>query len=265
MAVEKAIFISKVKNLNYVTAEYSRLYFGIEFCQNLIPSVEDLEYILRFVSEKGMDFTFVSPYVTNAGMERLKLLSDYLIERRPESEIVINDWGFMRWLNRNHSGINLVLGRLLTKQKRGPRILRLIGKVPGDMIEHFCQSIVDSEATSSYLIDRGIKRIELDNLLQGVSRPSPLLKGSLYFPFAYVTTTRFCLISSYRDRIDKPLRSIFPCNRECQNYTFKLTHKQMPVELFLKGNTQFFRNDKLPEEQESLNIDRIVYEPEMPV
>lgn len=259
--MEQAIFISKTKDLEYVTNEYSRLYFGIEFCQNLIPPVEDLGHILKFVSKKGMDFTFVSPYVTNEGMKKLKLLLDYLINQQPSSEIVINDWGFLRWISQKYSNSNLALGRLLTKQKRGPRILNLMGRVPDTMIEHFRQSNVDNLMLSDFLISKGIKRIELDNLLQGVSRPTHSLKGSLYIPFAYITTTRFCLVNS----VNRPLRTVSSCNKECQNYVLKLQHKQMAVELFLKGNTQFFKNEHLPENLKQLNIDRLVYQPEIPL
>lgn len=263
--MEKAIFISKIKNLEYVTDQYSRLYFGNEFCQNLIPSIEDLDCILEFVSEKNMDFTFVSPFVTNKGMERLKSLLNYLINKQPATEIVINDWGLLRWINQKNFSFNLILGRLLTKQKRGPRILNLINRVPDIMIQHFRQSNVDSPDFSNFLINKGIERIEFDNLLQGFNRPTQALKGSLYFPFAYITTTRFCLLSSYEDRANKPLRTIFPCNKECQNYTFKLQHRQIPVEIFLKGNTQFLRNEHMPEDLRQLNIDRLVYQPEIPL
>jgi len=35
--MEQAIFISKIENLKYVNSKYTRLYFGNEFCQRLIP------------------------------------------------------------------------------------------------------------------------------------------------------------------------------------------------------------------------------------
>lgn len=263
--MEQAIFISNIENLKYVTQEYSRLYFGIEFCQNLIPSIEDLECVLRFVSKKRLDFTLVTPFVTNEGFGKLKTQLNYLIKENPKSEIVINDWGLLRWINKTYPDLELTLGRLLTKQKRGPRILNLIGKVSDTMVEHFQKSNVDNRIVTNFLISKNIKRIEFDNLLQGVKRPLDSLKGSLYFPFAYITTTRFCLISSYEDNIRRPLRAIFACNKECQKYTLKLQHRQMPVELFLKGNTQFFKNKYVPEDLGQLNIDRSVYQPEIPL
>ena len=263
--MEHAIFISKIKNLEYVTQEYSRLYFGVEFCQNLIPSIEDLSYILRFVSKKRLDFTFVTPFITKEGLEKLKPQLNYLVQEHPVSEIIINDWGLLSWIDKNYSNLTLVLGRLLVKQKRGPRILSLMGRVPDIMIQHFRQSNVDTSMISNFLISKGINRIEFDNLLQGISRPAHSLKGSLYTPFVYVTTTRFCPASS-TDRIsNRSLRAIFPCNKECQNYTLKLQHEQMPMDLFLKGNTQFFMNEQLPEDLDQLNIDRLVYQPEIPL
>ena len=263
--MEKAIFISKIDNFKYVTQEYSRLYFGIEFCQNLMPSKEEIERILKFVSEKKMDFTFVTPYLTNEGMIKIKALLSYIIGVQPKSEIVINDWGLLEWINKGYVDLNLVLGRLLTKQKRGPRILNLIGRVPDAMIQHFRESNVDSLILSNFLISKQIKRVELDNLLQGISRPPHSLKGSLYTPFAYITTTRLCLLSSCEDKVNRPIRAISACNQECQRYTFRLAHKNMPVDLLLKGNTQFFRNECFPDNLKELNIDRIVYEPLMPI
>lgn len=263
--MEQAIFISKLENLRYVNSKYRRLYFGNEFCQHLIPSLEDLKFVMNFVSKQQMDFTLVTPYVTNKGIEILWPILEYVIGNFSETEIVINDWGFLEIARNEFHCSNFVLGRLLSKQKRGPRILNLMGKVPDSMIQHFRESNVDNPALSNFLINKGIKRVELDNLLQGISRTAPLLKGSLYIPFAYITTTRFCLTSSCEDRVNRPLRSIIPCNKACQKYTFKLEHRNMPVEIFLKGNTQFFKNKHLPDNLEQLNVDRLVYQPEIPL
>lgn len=262
--MEKAIYISRIENLKYVTGEYSRLYFGHEFCQNLIPSLEDADAVLRFVSGKRMDFTLVTPFVTDKGMEQLKSVSAFILNRKPESEIVVNDWGALNWHSEEYPNAVLLLGRLLTKQKRGPRILNMMGKVPDPMIAHFRKSNVDCSLLNGFLIKKGVQRIEFDNLLQGIERPVDPLKGSLYFPYAYVTTTRFCLTASGGNRNDQQLRTIMPCKKECQGRSFKLRHKQMPVDLFLKGNTQFFQNEHMPRDLGRLGIDRVVYQPEIP-
>lgn len=262
--MEQAILITKAENLKYVNSKYSRLYFGNEFCQHLIPSLRDFKIILDFVLKHNMHFSLVTPYVTNEGIESLRPLLKHVVSNFPDAEIIINDWGVLRLLRDEFGGLNLVLGRLLTKQKRGPRILSIKDKVPSTMIQHFKESNIDVPILSDFLINNRINRVELDNLLQGITREAASLRASLYFPFAYVTTTRFCLTASSERQI-RFSRSIYACNKECQRYTFRLRHKNMPVDLFLKGNTQFFKNRDMSYNLDDLNIDRIVYEPEIPM
>lgn len=262
--MEQAIFISRTENIKYIDAKYKRLYFGNEFCQHLIPSVKDLETVKKLVSERRMSFTLVTPYVTNRGIELLKPVFEYVLVNFPEAEVVVNDWGVLRLIKREFKSFSLNLGRLLVKQKRGPRILNIKDKIPSSLIQHFKEVNMDAPILGDFLADNGFNRIELDNLLQGIDRQGCSLKSSLYFPFAYVTTTRFCL-AAYLQKKEGYFRSISECNKECQKYTFKLNHNTMPVDLILKGNTQFFRNVHLPENPEQLNIDRLVYQPEIPL
>ena len=263
--MEQAVFISKIKDLDCVTQKYSRLYYGAEFCEHLAPSCEDLDQVVRFADGRNMDFTLVTSFLTDEGLRRAQRLLGRLFQIKPHSEVVVNDWGLLGWLNREYPGFGLVLGRLLTKQKRGPQILSLKGRVPDAMVDHFRRCNADSAVLRDFLAENRVKRIELDNLLQGIRRPADALPGSLYLPFAYITTTRLCLANSCEDRTHKPYRAIVPCHQECQKHSFRLRHKQIPVDLLLKGNTQFFKNERLPDNVSDLNIDRIVFEPEMPV
>jgi hypothetical protein len=260
---ENAIFICKLDNLKKVTSEYSRLYFGNEFCQQLMPEEKALSEALDLALKRRLDFTFVTPFLTDIGIRKVNPLLNLLSGKLPQAEVVINDWGLLRIIKGTYPKFNLVLGRLLAKQKRGPRILNLIKKVPRPMVEHFRLSSTDTSIFTNFLINQGIKRIELDNLLQGIERNSQI-KASLYYPFAYVTTTRYCL-SNPNTFNNGFQRAINPCNFECQRYTFKLRHKSMPVDLLLKGNTQFFENKNLPVDLEKINIDRLVYQPQIPL
>lgn len=268
LEMEKAIFVSKIGNLKYISKDYSRLYFGNEFCQRLIPSLKELKKVLNFSQENNLDFTFVTPYVTNGGLDNLKSLLPFLSKQNP-CEVVINDWGVLRLINKNYQNLKPVLGRLLGKQKRGPRIMNVWDKLPKTAKEYFRQTSITVPRYRNFLKERGIRRIELDNLLQGIDLGFNAKKEgiyvSLYLPYAYVTTTRLCLTANcdkpeYVDKI-----GIFPCHKECQKYTFELKHKAMPVTLILKGNTQFFKNEKIPENLEKKGIDRIVYQLEIPM
>lgn len=267
--MEKAVFISKTTHLAKATKEYERLYFGNEFCQNLIPGEQELGAALGAARKNGQKFTLVTPYVTDEGLERLKPLLDTLSEQKENVEAVVNDWGVLRLINKKHRTIEPVLGRLLNKMKRGPRILKIMDKIPKSALSYFQKSNITVAEYRKFLNKQGIKRLEFDNLLQGIDldlnyKDSPM-RGSLYMPYAYVTTTRLCLTNGC-DRIGETDRvGIFPCGKECQKYTFKLTHKDMPAEILLKGNTQFFKNEKTPEGLEEKGIDRIVWQPEIPV
>ena len=263
--MEQAIFISKVENLKYFNPHFSRLYFGNEFCEQLIPSVADLEQVLDFVSENSLDFTFVTPYLTDDGLRRLELLLQVIAQRRPGSEVVFNDYGLLRILRSRYSELEPVMGRLLNRMKRGPRLMTVIDKLPQTTVEYFQGSNLTVPALSKFFNDNGVRRVELDNLLQDFDFSLDNLSASLYLPFAYVTTTRLCLVSSCDIPEREELIGVFPCKRECQKYTFYLRNEIMPVILIRKGNTIFFENSALPDSIEEQGITRIVTEPEIPM
>ncbi len=264
--MEQAIFISKVENLKYYTPPFSRLYFGNEFCEQLLPSVNDLEKALDFVRENGLDFTLVSPYVTEKALGRLELLFQETVRRKPGSEVVFNDYGVLRVLNSRYRELEPVMGRLLHKMKRGPRLMTVINKLPSSTVEYFRSSNLTVPVLGEFLTRKGVKRVELDNLLQGFDFSlGSNLSASLYVPFAYVTTTRFCLANSCDVPEKEEIIGIFPCQRECQRYTFYLRSEIMPVILMRKGNTIFFENGVLPDGLEEKGVTRLVTQPEIPM
>jgi len=265
--VERALYATKLADLKHYADDFSRLYFGNEFCQRLIPSAEELEQVLDFASEKSLTFTLVTPYVTDEGLGILESLLLKIEQTKPGSEVVVNDWGVLHLLNESHSDLEPVMGRLLHKMKRGPRFMNLIDILPESTIDYFQSCSLDSPLYRRFLVERRVRRVELDNLLQGIALDlsHSEISGSLYVPYAYISTTRLCLavscdVSGKEDEI-----GIFPCQRECQKYTFLLTHPVMPLPIIRKGNTMFFMNEKVPENMTEKNINRIVVEPEVPL
>lgn len=263
--MEQAIFVSKVENLKYFRPHFSRLYFGNEFCEQLVPSVAELAKVLDFVSENSLDFTFVTPYLTDNGLRRLEILLQLVAQKRPDSEVVFNDYGMLRILRGRYSELEPVMGRLLNRMKRGPRLMMVIDKLPQTTVEYFQSSNLTVPALHKFLNDNGVRRVELDNVLQDFDFALDDLSASLYLPFAYVTTTRLCLVNSCDVPEREELIGIFPCQRECQKYTFYLKSEIMPVILIRKGNTIFFENRALPDSIEEIGITRIVTEPEIPM
>jgi len=289
--MEKAIFITKVSQLGYIEDKHSRIYYGNEFCERLIPGLVDLKEILGYIKTKKLDFSFVTSYVTNTGLARLKVLFEFLKSKKINCETIINDWGVLNLVNRKYPDFQPVLGRLLTKQKRGPRLVKLLKREvkprlimdPQNplqrqiLIERKLPLSLDyyykgSNAASvpiihDFLINQRIKRIELDNLAQGMllELPKGKISASVYTPYVYISTTFFCPTAGC-DQKKKSLLKIKACKRQCQKYLFKLRHKTMPKVIYLKGNTQFYKNTILPKagELSNLGIDRVVYQPEIP-
>jgi len=265
--MERALFISKSKNVKYHILEFTRLYFGNEFCERLLPSRQEIDAALTFAIKKGMGFTLVTPYCTELGLKRVRILLKKISRENPGSEVVINDWGVLRVLKSSSYNLIPVLGRLLTKIKRGPRLMNMLDVLPGEGIEYLKSSNLTVPLYSEFLQKKGINRVELDNPLQGFDfeRADKGIHFSLYIPFAFVTTSRFCLTASCDIPEEKGLIGIFPCKKECQRYTFYLENPVMPVMLIRKGNTVFFKNDKIPTGLKEKGIDRVVVQPEVPV
>lgn len=265
--MEQAFFISKIEHLKYCDENFTRLYFGNEFCERLIPTRQELRKVLAFVKEKNLAFSFVTPYVTNAGLRKIEKLLVFLAKNHPPAEIVFNDWGVFHFIKEAGLHFTLVLGRLLLKMKRGPRIMNIIDKVPAETRRYYQTPSLTVPEISSFLSRKGIFRVELDNLLQGINldETNNGIHKSLYLPFAFVSTTRFCLAANSEDPAKKEYVGIFPCNRECQRFTFRLYNPVMTLPLVRKGNTIFFMNDALPEAVGQRQVDRLVIEPEIPV
>ena len=289
--MEQTIYITKISNLKYVNEKYSRIYFGNEFCQRIIPSSSDLNRVLTHIQKRRLNFSLVTPYVTDEGLEKLKTLFELLKNRKFSCEVIINDWGVLNLVNRKYLNLTPVLGRLLTKQKRGPELVELLKreikprlikdtqnpgirhlvfqkKFPLDLDPYYKGSNAASvPIIHNFLISQRIKRLELDNIAQGLllDLPKGKISASVYLPYVYINTTFFCPTAGC-DRKKKSIFKIKPCKKQCQRYVFKLRHRTMPRVIYLRGNTQFYKNTRLPmRELEKSGVNRIVYQPEIPI
>ena len=124
--LEKALVVNKLGRLKLRS---DRIYFGNEFCQNLMPTVAALTRYYTWAKKKKKDFTFVTPYLTNDWLAKLKKLLAFL-DSQGRTEVVFNDWGVFKVIRDNFPNLQPVLGRLLTKQRRDPRIIKLFSSPP---------------------------------------------------------------------------------------------------------------------------------------
>ncbi|RMF93151.1 MAG: hypothetical protein D6734_10765 [Candidatus Schekmanbacteria bacterium] len=266
--MEFAFYISKEELLSSLDNNATRIYYGCEFCERLIPNLSSVERVLEFCRERNLAFSFVTPYCTDKGLSKLKEIFTVLENQKnsPSIEVIINDWGVVRLLKNEFPSLSPVLGRLMTKVKRGPRLLPILGYIPKKTREYYCSTNLDVEAYKRVLKEFNIERVELDNIYQGYFTKSiPRdLRVSLYMPFSFVSTTRFCLTAGCEDEENFERVGIIECKRECENYTFILRSKGMPVPLIRKGNSIFSKNATPPYILNNGLIDRVVLQPEIP-
>jgi len=264
---EFALYVTNIEDLKHYERKYTRLYYGNEFCQRLIPTQRELGLVLDFVKDNHLAFTLVTPYVTDNGLAQWSSILSTLNWRKEETEVVFNDWGVLAWINEAYPRLVPVMGRLLNKMKRGPRLMHFLEIMPQETVDYLRTCSLDVPVFQKFLTQNRVQRAELDNVLQGIGLDlgASGIHLSLHAPYAYVTTTRLCLASRCEDSEIENQIGIFPCGRECRKYAFTHTHPVLPTPLIGKGNTKFIKNECIPDDIESQGVDRIVYEPEIPM
>jgi hypothetical protein len=260
---EKALYATALKQIKN-TRGYSRVYFGAEFCQWRLPSPAIAVKAFDRTTEEGMGFTLLTPWLTDAGIKKTRGILTRLADAGAlDIEVVINDFGLLAVLKDEFPMFVPVLGRLLVKQKRCPRVPGIMEGLPQSGRDVYTHPGIEDPVTVSFLKRFGMRRVELDSTLQGVEvgLKALRLKGSIYTPYAYVTTTRNCP-SSFDG---KSWQAFTGCKiKGCIKNVIELGNPAHKSGLLMRGNTQFVENAVLPEDLAGMGIDRIVHMEELP-
>ena len=234
--------------------DISRIYAGAEFCPWRLPGSVELRQILRRAHELGRTFTLVTPVLNEPQRQDLRAtLAALLPEFAAGDEVVISDWGVLELVRGIDPAVAVVLGRVLSGQKRDARTVEL--ELTAAQLEHFRQGSWYAAPAVALLVELGIRRVELDNLLQGVAPLPAALRGTLHFPYAMVASSRNCPF--------RPSGLTSPCPQPCGE-VFSLLAAETAKPLLQGGNTQFLRSERLPDQLMALNIDRVVEHLELP-
>lgn len=244
--LEPAVFLSDADDIP--SGDWSRLYFGAEFCPWRFPSTARLTQFIQTAHQAGLPVTIATPVLNETFLPLFKKQIDEILPRLDVGdELLASDLGTIRIVRRLSAEVTVVAGRVLSGQKRGPRITEL--DLQAAEQNYFRQGRWYQAESRKFLYEHGITRVELDNLLQGIAPlPEPLV-GSLHLPYAMVTSSRNCPVRSSGD--------YGPCPGGCGD-VFKLTTPQTNVELFQAGNTQFMHNPQPPDGLPALRINRQV-------
>jgi hypothetical protein len=258
----------------------ARIYYGPEFCEHLLPSPERLRRVLAAALEAGsLPVTLLLPWATDAGLARIgPLLAVFEEKAGPGAEAVVNDWGVLRLLRREFPGLTPVLGRLMNKMMRDPRVAPFYSTGPAEARKALSGSSARLPAYQRFLLDAGVRRIELDPLLQGIDQDldGTGLRSTLWLPFGYAASGRICVSGSlHLPRADR-FRYDLPCRHECQEDSVELRNTRSPfaesrdLVLWRRGNTVFYPvlGKPLEDAIESIpriGADRVVLELDLPM
>lgn len=257
---------------NIPSKNFSRIYFGHETCERLLPEWNDITALLDSVRKQNLRLTFVSPFLTGAGMKRVTLLLERIAVAGYEIEVVTSDWGLLSWLMHSRAGTPAVsrflVGQMLDfrmkyiSNRYEHRVLNIDGKYyrlehapPSEqMFEHLSQCTLLKPETLDFLERHGIRRLELSNVYQTIRLPEKEnFHYSLYVPFVPVTVFRNC--PEHHD-----FNGIQPvCPRDGCCAGNRVWQTSLSDSLLCRDNALYYRNNSFSEQlKNNPLIDRIV-------
>lgn len=235
------------------------VYLGSSFCEELQPSVSDIEQAAARLDRLGVSLVVVTAPVTENRLDRLRALSNWIVRANRPPEIVVNDWGAFDLLSR--TGVNVTVGRTLTKGVRDPRLAQLaaMGSLGGDAVRYYEHSCASSDRFVSFVKSLGAARLEIDvgSHQQDLSVLAACeLPLSIYERLSYVTCGQRCPFRMAAVRAREP-----DCRLLCTETYLELSFGFLDRPLLGVGNAIYARSgvaEAMP--GSTLNRCRLIYE-----
>ncbi|MDR2809890.1 MAG: U32 family peptidase [Tannerellaceae bacterium] len=271
VAIEQLTDKKTLENTSF--KDFDRIYFGHETCERLLPAWNNVSILLDIARTQNIKTTFVSPFLTNAGMKRTLCLLEQIVSAGNEIDVVTSDWGLLFRLISHHAQIPVAPSRFLVGQQLDfrmkyihnhyeDRVLHIDGTYyrleyappSPQMREHLSQCTLLKPATLDFLSNRGISRLELSNVYQTIKLPeTDNFHYSIYLPFAPVTVFRNCADQHDFNNV-QPVCSRMAC---CADHQTWQTSCADPI--VRRDNALYYRHADLSGQLEKNPlIDRIV-------
>ncbi|MFC5587818.1 hypothetical protein ACFPRA_02710 [Sporosarcina soli] len=273
-----AILEENIKRKFQLT-EPDRLYFGSEFCQYRIAELTDVQKAYEYTRERGYAFTFVTPYVPENGMKLLIPIFEWLDSREDAVEVVVNDWGMSYTVATKYPNLQIVIGRLLNKMIRDPRVAHLYNQknAPERAKSVFMNSSFETPYFRQFLERLQVKRIEYDSFIQPIEKSVDRegLATSLYLGYGVIATGRSCLVGTLHKPREEKFQGDIQCKQQCCHYIAQMENTrqqlgQLPVRTMQKGNSAFYQQTEelvgnVLDWADDMQVDRLIVSPKIPV
>lgn len=227
-------------------AAVSHLHFGNEFCERLLPEPRALVQALDTADRLGVALVLATPMLADRGLEHLRAL----LRRLPAgSEVVANDFGTLRLLQREFPTLRPAAGRMLCKVIKDPRL-------PNETWARLYPPGVTAPPFVALLQRLGVTRMEMDvapfaHAEDYADLPLPV---AVHAPFGYSVKGRICRPGSLHQAGPDKFAPDHDCNRECLVYRGTMQREGLAagrdLHTFQRGNTIFYRHS--PEMQQAL-------------
>ena len=228
--------------------------FGSEFCEQLLPSLKGLERAYQLSCDAGKHFTYVTPRLSNGGIERLREQLPWLDEKG-EAAVVVNDFGALHLL-RGYPNLRPHLGRhLFMVRARSPWVdMHIRGEKPGSPGREWIQELYGTTSLNYQLTldlyrSLGCQWADMDWLPRVFPSLGFLTKAgvrlSVHLHLVPITFTRRCHTARFLDQA-----SPAQCTRPCVRRAFLLRNEiveEFGLDFILHGNAVFRLEPPSPE------------------
>lgn len=236
-------------------APLAAVYFGSEFCIDLLPDVTAVIRLCRWAQNAGLEAVLLTPVVTPKGLSRVERLVQELVSGGSTPAIVFNDWGVLNLLRRSYPEFRRRAGRLMNRALRDPRLPEGTGGGDGTR--------KNLGRLRSLLLQFGVEAVETDPDLEGAYLGEKVagLQRVLHFPYLFAATGRNCLVKAERApspdaRYTKALE--LPCAGVCQGRCHEVRRADCERPLWRAGNTVFHEVSQAGATAHLARADRVV-------
>jgi len=238
---------------------------GNEYCVHLLPSAEALSSLCAKAAARRTPLLLLTPYFRDAELKAaMRLFRSIPPEATPE--VAVNDWGLLLALRSLFPRFPLSIGRLLSGQKRCPRIpgsSRLTEEGRG----WHGEGIFSSGRSRRFLEgEYGVRGYHVDDLAwtgapfregRDPAEGSPPPRLCVHAPFAIVTVTDRCPWIGGRSSAEIP-----SCPRPCRGGTVFLEEPSMGEGMIQRGKARFLPAGPVDGTERTArgSVSRVVYD-----
>jgi len=260
---------------NEIFNKISWIYYWSDNCEYLLATKQELEKAIenfkefnkKYPPHQTRTFTFVTPYIWNAMLDRLEESLEYLnsLKMKNPIEIVVNDLWTLNLINKKYKNLTIIFWRLIHKLLKTPLIDTYWYEVhpSWESIKNkteFEKNILKEEIIKwqlkfynscelnlsfyqNFLLRHNIKWVAIDYMEKRIDLYKSIIKSDfiidLYYPWAIIFTWRLCDTSA----IENPDRWMYAtdeiCPRTCNRYDIFYKIKTVGYNMLQRWNAWY--------------------------